>query len=570
MTNPIPKSDEIKNIIESPQDIDDYDQYDVDDSYADRNELTNDSQLKPNKESPQKKKGGRSKSDSFSQCDTLLRLANDAELFHTADGRCYADVIVRDHRETYALRRKEFALWLSYKYYQESDSKAPSSESFHSAINSLEAKGRFASEERPVFTRVGGDEEAAYFDLGNSDWEVVQITKNGWEIITDPPIRFQRSSSMLRVPRPIREGHINALKPFVNVRSDNDFVLVVAWILAALRHTGPYPVMVITGEQGSAKSTFCKFIKKLIDPHKAALRSLPKNNQDLFIGANNAHVLAFDNVSIVSDTLSDSFCRLATGGGFATRELYSDSDEIIFDSTKPIVLNGITQFIARPDLADRAIFIDLQSIPEDKRRPESEVIDAFEQALPEILGGFFNAMVVGINHLPTTNLQSYPRMADFAKWISACEKEIWPEGTFMATYSSNRKEANSSMIEYDFIASAIQSLIAEVKTWEGTATELLNLLNIKSDPNIIKDRGWPKTPSSLSKKLKRATTILRQANIDVHTERVGHERNRIIKISSNLSSQPKSADEVSATSSTFSGSANKSSMEEYLKASRGQ
>ncbi len=140
----------------------------------------------------------------------------------------------------------------------------------------------------------------------------------------------------------------------------------------------------------------------------------------------------------------------------------------------------------------------------------------------------------------------------------------------MASYSTNRKEANSSMIEYDFIASAIQLLIAEVKTWEGTATELLNLLNIKSDPNIIKDRGWPKTPSSLSKKLKRATTILRQANIDVHTERVGHERNRIIKISSNLSPQPKSADAVSATSSMSSGSANKSSMEEYLKASRGQ
>ena len=191
---------------------------------------------------------------------------------------------------------------------------------------------------------------------------------------------------MLPLPGPGSGGSIETLRDFLNVSSDDDFVLVVAWLLAALRNRGPYPVLILSGEQGSAKSTFSAVLRALIDPNTAPLRALSREDRDLFIAANNGHVLTFDNVSGLPTWISDTLCRLATGGGFAVRQLYSDQDEVLFDATRPVILNGIEDIVARPDLADRGLFLTLEPIPEDQRQPEGELWAAFEQARPFILG----------------------------------------------------------------------------------------------------------------------------------------------------------------------------------------
>ena len=133
-----------------------------------------------------------------------------------------------------------------------------------------------------------------------------------------------------------------------------------------MRPRGPYPVMVLNGEQGSAKSTAARTMGALIDPCTSPLRSAPREVRDLMIAATNSWILGFDNLSGVSDWLSDAMCRLSTGGGFQTRELYTDRDEIILDATRPIILNGIDTLAHRPDLADRVL--DFQSPPNTRRR----------------------------------------------------------------------------------------------------------------------------------------------------------------------------------------------------------
>ena len=74
------------------------------------------------------------------------------------------------------------------------------------------------------------------------------------------------------------------------------------------------------------------------------------------IAANNGHVLAFDNLSSLPGWLSDALCRLASGGSFALRQLYTDADEVLFQAARPTILNGIEDIITRQDLADRASF----------------------------------------------------------------------------------------------------------------------------------------------------------------------------------------------------------------------
>ena len=233
---------------------------------------------------------------------------------------------------------------------------------------------------------------------------------------------------MLPLPLPARKDAFDAAETLwshVNIKSPTGFVLLLAWLLAALRDRGPYPVLVLLGEEGSAKSTLVELVRALVDPNKAPLRALPREDRDLFIAANNSYLLAYDNVSKLPDWISDTLCRLATGGGFATRSLYTDQDEIIFQAMRPVLLNGIAEFVTRSDLADRCIFLRLSPIPDDHRRAEEEFWTAFEADAPAILGGLLDAMVQGLRILPTIKLDSLPRMADFAEWATACIDALW-------------------------------------------------------------------------------------------------------------------------------------------------
>ena len=128
----------------------------------------------------------------------------------------------------------------------------------------------------------------------------------------------------------------------------------------------------------------------------APLRSLSREERELMIAANNGYLLAFDNVSGLPIWLSDALCRLASGGGFAVRQLYTDDDEVLFQAARPILLNGIEDVISRPDLADRAMFLTLTPIGERQRRSEAQLWHEFEIARPRMLGTMFDCSRGGL------------------------------------------------------------------------------------------------------------------------------------------------------------------------------
>jgi hypothetical protein len=225
------------------------------------------------------------------QADILVDLAQTAELFHAPDGTGFADLNINGHRETWPIRAKGFRRWLARRFFEETQG-APSSEALQSALNVIEAKAHFDAPERVVHVRVGGLDGKLYLDLGDEMWRAVEIDATGWRVVDNPPVRFRRASGMQLLPMPVPGGSVTTLRSFLNVQSDTDFVLVVAWALACLRNRGPYPVIVLSGEQGSAKSTFSSILRALLDPNTAPLRALPREDRDLFIAACNGHVLA--------------------------------------------------------------------------------------------------------------------------------------------------------------------------------------------------------------------------------------------------------------------------------------
>jgi len=468
------------------------------------------------KESPKKENSKIEGEDGkVTQSQRLLILAENIDLFHTSDNQVYAVIPIKNHEETWPIKNKEFKRWLKRKFYL-IEKKPPGGQAFQDAFDQLEAKGQYDSPQCSIFTRLAEHKGKIYLDLVNDDWEVVEITQNGWKIISDPPVKFRRTRGMLPLPKPIKGGSLDKLKPFVNIKFDDDWKLFISWLVGSLRPTGPYPILIFQGEQGSAKSFTSRVTRSIIDPSIASLRTTPREERDLMVAGNNSWVIAFDNISSLKAWLSDALCRISTGGGFSKRQNYTDDEEVLFDVMRPILLNGIDSIVIRHDLADRAIVINLPSIPEDERKLEYKIQQGLNNVLPEIIGALCDAVSEGIKNLPNTVLSKLPRMADFALWVSAAEPALpWEKGEFLKAYTKNRKEVVELTLEADMVACAIRKLIKEEKEWNGTASDLLEALGKYVTETIRKSKSWPKKPNLLSGQLKRAVTFLRTLDIEV-------------------------------------------------------
>lgn len=454
------------------------------------------------------------------QSEILLKEATGASLFHTLDNDVYAKIQNDGHCETWNIRSKGFRNWLSNSFYKK-EGKSPSAQVVADALNTIEGIGQFDRPQEEVHLRTVQKDDCIYIDLANDTWEAVEVSGSGWKIIKDSPVHFRRTKGMLPLPYPEKDGRIEELRPFLNLPKEEDeavWRLLIGWLLQAAKPQGPYPILALTGEQGTAKSTISRFLRMLIDPSMAPLRTRPKDERDLAITANNNWVLSFDNLSGMPTWFSDAACRISTGGGFATRELWTNDDECIFNLMRPIILNGIDDMIYRHDLADRTIFITLPPIPESGRIREADLMKQFSTAQSRIFGALLTALSVGLKNIGVTRLNEIPRMADFAYWIQAIEPGLpWKKGGFLQVYRENRQQIVEQAVESDTVASAIQRLIETATNggWEGTPNDLLIALDEREADNVKKEKYWPKNASTLSRRLKRASSFLRKIGVDV-------------------------------------------------------
>jgi hypothetical protein len=452
-----------------------------------------------------------------SQAKAIVRLAKGEalELFHDPSGKTYAAVSVDGHKETHAISSNGFKRWIRWLCYT-TEEMTPSSEALSGAIGTLEAQASFDSREHSVHVRTAGQEGRIYVDLCDPAWRAVETDADGWRIVRNPPVRFRRPNGLLPLPEPARGGTIADLRRFVNI-ADEDFILLITWMAASLRPAGPYPVLVLIGEQGSAKSTTARLVRSLIDPHTVPIRAEPRDDRDLMISATRSHVIAIDNISSIQPWLSDALCRLATGGGLSTRSLYSDDEETFFNATRPVVLTGISDFVVRGDLIDRSLFLNLLVIPESKRKPEAEFWSDFDRAAPMLFGALLDAVSGGMRLMPEIRLPGLPRMADFAVFGEAVSRSVGNDpGMFVETYNRNRQEANEKAIEDHPVARAVSALAADRGTWKGTVGELLVELESIVGAKTVESKFWPKSTQRLSSALRRSAPSLRMAGVDIH------------------------------------------------------
>lgn len=469
----------------------------------------------------------------MSQASELVKLVRDiegVELFHTPEDEAYITMPVGDHRETAKVTAKAFRAWLSFLFFRQ-NKKTPSAQAIQDAIGTISGHAKYEGEERAVHVRIAEYNGDIWLDLCDAKWRAVRVGRDGWHVVPSDqvPVKFVRRKGMEALPEPIRGGSVEELRHLLNMPDDDAWVLTVGWLVGALHPTGPYGVLSISGEHGSAKSTTSRIVRRTIDPNLADLRRPPRDERDAFISAGNSWISAYNNLSGVSANLSDAFCALATDGGFATRTLYADDDESIFSARRPVILNGIEPPASRPDLVDRTISIVLKTIGEDARREERDIFAEFDRIHARVLGGLLDAVVSALMNRDKVKLKRLPRMADLSIWVTAAEPGLgWKDGRFVEAYFRNRSEANTDVVEGSSLSVAIMALLSK-GPFQGTMQDLLSTLTEGfAGKQVPKD--WPLTHQKLRVDLLRLAPNLRSAGyrIDFPDRRTGHAKRRVL------------------------------------------
>jgi hypothetical protein len=465
-----------------------------------------------------------------SQKDVLieLALASSKSLWHSSNGAAYTTVVKGDHMENWRIGGGSYKSWLASLYFQ-NKGRGVTGSSISDAVATLKGLAVHDSDDcNDVHVRVAREGDSIYLDLGRSDWKAVEIDATGWRIVDDYPVKFVHPQGMLPLPIPDNAGDLRELEGFINTKEADDiWTLIVSWLIGTFNSDHPIPVLVVTGEQGSAKSTMCELLRRIIDPNAAMLRSQITDSRDLAITARNSWVVALDNVSSVSWGFSDNLCRLSTGLAFATRRLYTDDEEEMFTALRPIILNGIGDIISRPDLIDRSIIVSLPRIPEEKRLTTEDLFQQFDEALPRILGGLLSCVSTALRNISTVDIEKAPRMADFARFVTAAEKSLeWSSGKFMAAYSKNRESANELAIESSPLAQAIQYLSLP---FEGNITELMSQVEVDAPGQLVGQNLYPKNIKAMSQNLERLAPNLLSIGIVVERKRTPGKRLVILR-----------------------------------------
>src|SRR5258705_9505691 len=104
----------------------------------------------------------------------LTEIAACGDLFHTATGTAFADLLVDGHRESWPIRSKRFRGWLRRRYYQAMGG-ALSGQAISSELDLLEARAQFDAPERSVHVRLAEQAGHIYLDLADEHWRAVEI-----------------------------------------------------------------------------------------------------------------------------------------------------------------------------------------------------------------------------------------------------------------------------------------------------------------------------------------------------------------------------------------------------------
>jgi hypothetical protein len=464
--------------------------------------------------------------------EQLVSLAQEkATIWYSTDEIAYADVLKDGARATFRLSSEAFARYLRREYHAVFG-QICTSDTIKTAVDMLCAVAEIGEAEKEVFSRVGKFGDRYYLDLGTPDWKAIEYSAEGWKVVSDPPVRFERARKGSPLPKPIGGGNLLALFDFINA-DEEDYPLLTGFLLKCLIPDGTEPILILHGEQGSGKSSAAEVLKRMVDPSTPNLLKNVADVRTVAIHAQKTRILLYDNLSYLSPETSDLMCSMSTGGGHVERALYSNDELTVWAFKRPQILTGIDEVATRGDLLDRSLMVELAPITGGHYRAETDYWKDFTECHPYLLGALLDAVCAALKIQQDIPQPVGTRMVDFAHIATAADIPLgYAEGAFMARLLENKDRGHEVAIESSPVAIALNRLIneSEGQTWEGNVESLLKALVLRVDEDTRRKK-WPSTTRLLGREIARISPNLRGLGISVEQTRSSKERGyRFIKL----------------------------------------
>jgi energy-coupling factor transporter ATP-binding protein EcfA2 len=360
------------------------------------------------------------------------------------------------------------------------------------------------TEESRLYLRAAQHDGNLWLDLGDHTGRAVQITRTGWSVESARPVLFKRTTLTGPLPEPQAGGSLDDLWEWLNVAKD-DRPLVAAALVSMLFSDQPHVVLAIFGEQGTGKTTVVKVLTLILDPSPVPVRKPPRDADSWVTQAAGSWVVGLDNLSDIPPWLSDSLCRASTGDGDVRRKLYSDNDYAVFAFRRCVIFDAIDVGAMEPDLADRALPVTLDLIPDDERRDEESFWPDWRDDHPLILGAVLDLAVKVLRRLPSVDLAKKPRMADYARILAAVDAELDTDA--LTRYASQAATLAADGLSGDPLAARIQAIVTS--PYEGTSAGLLELVK-PHDPDWKPPKEWPKDARAVTSRMRRLAPAFRK------------------------------------------------------------
>lgn len=457
-----------------------------------------------------------------SAMDALVEMARaQCHLHHDADRTAVAIIPMPSCQEVWRVQSSGFEAWLRAAYWRATETGIPDM-TMRAALATLCAAGVNDGREVEIYLRAAVHANGYLIDVCDAQWRAIHVTCNGWHVLDASPLLFTRNQSMRPLPMPERGGQIDTLWQHVNVPADRR-LMVLTWLLDCFRPETPFPVLELVGEQGSAKSTTQSVLRSLIDPNKVMLRGRPKTVEDIFVAAANNWLVSYENLSGLTAEQQDAFCTLATGGGFAARQLYTNGEEHVMETKRPVVLNGIAVVASRPDLIDRVIHVDMPVISAGARKDDADTHAHWERDRPVVFGALLDLFARALLILPSVRLTHKQRMADYERFGEAVARaQGYDAGVFQQQYAELISAGIDRALEGNAVAQALDKALGHGGfpwRWNGTAGQLYDFLSMHSNGDRT---SWPRSPKGLSDQLRRIAPAYRAKGIEIAA--AGHSR----------------------------------------------
>jgi hypothetical protein len=455
----------------------------------------------------------------------------------SADGRAFVHVPAANPGGylTFPVRSRAFQDWFYNQAFAEYQT-IPTSQAWNAVCRHIEAQAFREQRFRHLhigrrIARGAGDIPKILIDLANPDGQFVEISPEGWRVATAVGVLFQTSCSTcpLPAPEPAAAGNhsqpeapLETLRSALNLGPPNSpgWLRCLAWLLAAMRPHGPFPILVLRGPNSSGKSYAARALRGLVDPCHTGLNPNPSSVRDLLALARENWILAFDHVSALSTQLTDALCRLTSGVGIACRE--EGRREIIQQWVKrPILLTVTEDWMPPADLASRALIVDLPDLAPGDRLREEDILAIIQESTPKILGALYTALSAALRGAANRPAQPFTsRHADALCWALGAV-------SVLGCTEEEMHHAIDAPPPPHPIVNAVRTLLDHRPQWTGPATDLLRLL------------PFCQTPKGISQQLRKRALDLADAAIDIQFRRLpGGARIIALDASQNSAASP--------------------------------